>query len=127
MPVYNERLTLEKIVQMVLAAPLSIELDLRSNQVTCLVEGDAPREERDIAVTIDESSSAQRLSLFARCAGLSVREAELLGHLATGADTRAVAARMFLSPHTVQDHLKSVFAKTGTRSRRTLLARALGG
>jgi DNA-binding CsgD family transcriptional regulator len=98
-------------------------LTLRASRL----EGDAPREERDIAVTIDESSSAQRLSLFARCAGLSVREAELLGHLATGADTRAVAARMFLSPHTVQDHLKSVFAKTGTRSRRTLLARALGG
>ena len=42
-------------------------------------------------------------------------------------DTRDVAARMFLSAHTVQDRLKSVFDKTGTRSRRTLLARALGG
>ena len=33
---------------------------------------------------------------------------------------------MFLSEHTVQDHLKSVFAKTQTRSRKALLARALG-
>ncbi|MGY1814370.1 helix-turn-helix transcriptional regulator [Blastococcus sp. SYSU D00820] len=90
------------------------------------LEGDAPREERDIAVTIDESSASERLSLFARCTGLSAREAELLAHLATGADTRDVAARMCLSAHTVQDHLKSVFDKTGTRSRRTLLARALG-
>ena len=44
----------------------------------------------------------------------------------TGCDTREVADRMLLSEHTVQDHLKSVFAKTGTNNRRTLLARALG-
>lgn len=90
------------------------------------LEGDAPRDERDIAVTIDESSASERLSLFARCTGLSAREAELLAHLATGADTLDIAAQMFLSPHTVQDHLKSVFDKTGSRSRRMLLARALG-
>jgi DNA-binding CsgD family transcriptional regulator len=91
------------------------------------LEGDAPRNERDIAITIGESSPAERLSLYVRCTGLSTREAELVGHLATGADTREAAARMFVSAHTVQDHLKSVFDKTGTRSRRTLLVRALGG
>jgi len=33
---------------------------------------------------------------------------------------------MFLSEHTVQDHLKSIFAKTSARSRRALLSRAVG-
>jgi DNA-binding CsgD family transcriptional regulator len=33
---------------------------------------------------------------------------------------------MFVSENTVQDHLESIFAKTGTHNRRTLLARALG-
>jgi DNA-binding CsgD family transcriptional regulator len=33
---------------------------------------------------------------------------------------------MFLSEHTVQDYLKSIFAKTSVRSRRALLTRALG-
>ena len=33
---------------------------------------------------------------------------------------------MFLSQHTVQDHLKSIFAKTSARTRPTLLARGLG-
>jgi DNA-binding CsgD family transcriptional regulator len=34
---------------------------------------------------------------------------------------------MFLSAHTIQDHLKSVFAKTSTRSRRDLGATLRGG
>ena len=66
------------------------------------------------------------MDLFGRACGLSEREHELLGQLATGTDTRDIAARMFVSAYTVQDHLKSVFTKTGTRSRRFLLARALG-
>ena len=34
---------------------------------------------------------------------------------------------MFVSEHTVQDHLKSIFTKTDTRTRRALLARILAG
>ncbi|GIG59119.1 helix-turn-helix transcriptional regulator [Longispora fulva] len=81
---------------------------------------------RDIAVTIEETPPGERVALFCRAYGLSARETELLGHLAAGADTREVARRMFLAENTVQDHLKSVFARTGARNRRTLLARALG-
>jgi DNA-binding NarL/FixJ family response regulator len=50
----------------------------------------------------------------------------LLGLLAIGSDTRALARQMSLSEHTVQDHLKSIFAKTDARDRITLLSRALG-
>jgi DNA-binding CsgD family transcriptional regulator len=80
----------------------------------------------EIAVTIEESTPAERLDLFTRASALSRRESELLTHLVSGADTREIASRMFLSEHTVQDHLKSVFAKTQTRSRKALLARGLG-
>ncbi len=83
-------------------------------------------EHRDIAVTIEDTSPAERAGLFARAHGLSVREGELLGHLVRGVDTRDLARLMFLSQHTVQDHLKSIFAKTSVHSRRTLLAHALG-
>ncbi|MFC9589468.1 LuxR C-terminal-related transcriptional regulator [Streptomyces sp. NPDC056944] len=82
--------------------------------------------DREIAVTIEETTPADRLDVFCRAHGLSARETELLGHLAEGADSREVAAAMALSAHTVQDHLKSVFAKTSTHNRRALLARALG-
>ena len=90
------------------------------------IEDDRPATERDIAVSIEDSSSSERASIFSFAYGLSPREAELLGHLVTGADTKDLARLMFLSPYTVQDHLKSIFAKTGVRSRRTLLASALG-
>lgn len=63
---------------------------------------------------------SRRVALFARAFGLSTRESELLGHLVTGTDTRELARRMFLSEHTVQDHLKSIFAKTAARNRRIL-------
>ena len=80
-----------------------------------------------IAVAIEEASPTERAGVFVRAFGLSAREAELISQLLTGADTREVAGRMFVSEHTVQDHLKSIFAKTGTRTRRILLSRAMGG
>jgi DNA-binding CsgD family transcriptional regulator len=85
-----------------------------------------PLTEQDIAVTIDIASATERTSLFGRACGLSVREQELLAHLITGSDTRQIAALMFVSENTVQDHLKSIFGKTGTSNRRLLLARAGG-
>jgi DNA-binding CsgD family transcriptional regulator len=85
-----------------------------------------PPEERDIAVSIEETSPPERLALFARAFGLSAREAELLRQLAAGGDTRDLAREMFVSEHTVQDYLKSIFTKTSVRSRGALLSRVLG-
>ena len=79
-----------------------------------------------LVVTIEETSAAGRLDLFARAFAFTVRERELLALLAAGRHTRAMARRMHLSEHTVQDHLKSIFAKTGARDRVSLLSRALG-
>ena len=79
-----------------------------------------------LVVTIEEASGAERLELFGRSFGLSVREYELLVLLATGCDTRAMARQMSLSEHTIQDHLKSIFAKTAAHDRVTVLSRALG-
>lgn len=89
--------------------------------------GDEARvEDRSIAITIEASAPSERLEVFAAAFALTPREGELLGHLAAGSDTRDIARRTFISEHTVQDHLKSIFAKTSAHNRRTLLARALG-
>ncbi|WP_218580012.1 helix-turn-helix transcriptional regulator [Nocardia cyriacigeorgica] len=80
----------------------------------------------DIAVTIERATPAERLDIFCRASTLSARESELITILSTGIATREAASALHLSEHTVQDHLKSIFAKTGTHSRRELLARAQG-
>ena len=82
--------------------------------------------EPDIAVTIEDSSPAERVAVFARSFGLTPRETELLRHLVTGIDTRELALQMFLSEHTIQDYLKGIFAKTSAHNRRTVVSRALG-
>jgi DNA-binding CsgD family transcriptional regulator len=90
------------------------------------LEGPGSPREHDIVVTLEKSSGTERADVFCRAHGLTERERELIDHLVAGHDTREVAQRMFLSENTVQDHLKSIFTKTATRSRRALLSRALG-
>ena len=90
------------------------------------LDGPGSSLEHDIVVTLEESSGAERVDVFARAFGLTTRERELVDHLVAGNDTRETARRMFVSENTVQDHLKSIFAKTAVRNRRTLLSRALG-
>ena len=90
------------------------------------LDGPGPSRGHDIAVTLEESSGAERVDVFGRSFGLTLRERELIEHLVQGGNTREVAQRMFVAENTVQDHLKAIFAKTSARSRRTLLARALG-
>jgi hypothetical protein len=47
---------------------------------------------------------------------------EIATLVATGLSTKALADRLFLSPWTVQDHLKTIFEKTGTHNRWELRA-----
>jgi DNA-binding CsgD family transcriptional regulator len=79
-----------------------------------------------IAVSIEPTPPEERTALYGRVVGLTKRETELLGHLVRGCDTRELARRLYLSEHTVQDHLKAIFAKTGASNRRVLVARATG-
>jgi DNA-binding CsgD family transcriptional regulator len=79
------------------------------------VDASTPMAERDIAVAIDVASPAQRRDLFARGYALSRREVEVIDQIAQGGDTRAIAAALFVSEHTIQDHLKSSVASVGSR------------
>ncbi len=48
--------------------------------------------------------------------GLSRREQEVLALLASGNSVDAISSKLFISRHTVRNHLKSVYRKLGVRS-----------
>ncbi|MDQ2669295.1 MAG: helix-turn-helix transcriptional regulator, partial [Gemmatimonadota bacterium] len=51
---------------------------------------------------------------------LTAQEATIARAVATGATSREVGAQLFLSPRTVEAHLRSIFRKLGISSRRQL-------
>ncbi len=85
----------------------------------------APLEGRgdgEVAVTLRGATAAETFGLLCRAYALTLREREVVAALVAGLDTRGVTQRLFISRHTVQDHLKSVFEKVGVHSRRELVA-----
>lgn len=87
-----------------------------------LAEPDALGESA-VVVIIAPVERGEVASLLAHLYGLSPREREVLSFVARGHSTRDIAARLGLSPYTVQDHLDHAFDKVGVRGRRALLAK----
>ena len=78
-----------------------------------------------IAVIIDEPSPSELAPVLMLAYGLTNQEQTVTGLVCRGLATREIAERLHISVHTVQDHLKSIFDKTGVRSRRELVAAIL--
>ena len=75
------------------------------------------------AVIIQAARGPEILALIVQSHGLTGREREITELTLAGLSTAVIAARLQISPYTVQDHLKAIFEKVGVRSRRELVAR----
>jgi DNA-binding CsgD family transcriptional regulator len=89
-------------------------------QASRLITGDDPEQ---TVVTVQCAAADDRVRLMLAAYGASARERDVCLELLDGRSTTQIAQRLFISPHTVQDHLKSLFDKVGVRSRGQLLAR----
>ncbi|TDT14849.1 DNA-binding CsgD family transcriptional regulator [Ilumatobacter fluminis] len=77
-------------------------------------------------VTIEPAETGRTLDLDLDLYGVTAREREVVREVVAGASSVAIAGSLGISAHTVQDHLKSVFAKVGVTSRRELVATLTG-
>jgi DNA-binding CsgD family transcriptional regulator len=78
---------------------------------------------RRAAVIVEPGHPARIAPLLMSAYGLTDREQEVTRLVLQGRSTAAIAAALVVSPHTVQEHLKNVFEKTGVRSRRDLVGK----
>jgi DNA-binding CsgD family transcriptional regulator len=78
---------------------------------------------RRVAVIVEPAQPARIASLLMAAYGLTEREQEVTRLVLQGNATTEIAARLVVSAHTVQQHLKSIFDKTGVRSRRDLVGK----
>jgi DNA-binding CsgD family transcriptional regulator len=84
-----------------------------------LVSGESHR----VAVIVEPAHPARIAPLLMSVYGLTEREQEITRLVLQGNSTAEIAERLVVSTHTVQQHLKSVFDKTGVRSRRDLVGK----
>ncbi|MBB4908296.1 helix-turn-helix transcriptional regulator [Actinophytocola algeriensis] len=76
-----------------------------------------------VSVVVEPTRPADIARLVVEAYGLSAREQEIVRLLAHGHTNAEISRLLGLSPHTVGDHVKSVFGKLAVRSRTELVAR----
>ena len=78
---------------------------------------------RRAAVIVEPAHPVRITPLLMSAYRLTEREQEVTRLVLRGHSTAEIAERLTVSPHTVQEHLKKIFEKTGVRSRRELVGK----
>ncbi|HSA51527.1 MAG TPA: helix-turn-helix transcriptional regulator [Yinghuangia sp.] len=76
-----------------------------------------------VAVVIEPATPADIAVLVAEAYDLTPRELQVTQLIARGLNTAEIAETLFISPHTVRDHVKTIFTKTRVSTRGSLVAR----
>ncbi len=78
---------------------------------------------RRVAVIVEPAHPARIVPLLMSAYGLTQREQEITLLVLKGHSTAEIAKELVVSAHTIQEHLKNIFEKTGVRSRRDLVGK----
>lgn len=75
-----------------------------------------------VAIMIERARALELADIVVRALGLTAREREVVREVARGRSTKEISSALGIKEWTVQDHLKSIFAKTGVTTRQELVA-----
>jgi DNA-binding CsgD family transcriptional regulator len=75
-----------------------------------------------VALTVETARPDDLVRILLESYGLTPRETEIVLLICRGHSTKEVAAELLISAHTVRDHVKAVYEKSGVSSRGELLA-----
>jgi DNA-binding CsgD family transcriptional regulator len=122
---YELALTLLALAELRLAEGNNTDVSalLEEARGICSDLGAAPALARADALAAQTPGGRRATSAYP--AGLTRREAEVLGLLAAGHSNKGIAAELFLSERTVERHITTVYRKIGTRRRTEAMAFAL--
>lgn len=84
---------------------------------------DADGSPHQTAVVVEPAKASEVASLITAAYGLTERELEITQLIGRGLSTAQLATKLYLSQHTVRDHVKSIFTKTSVTSRGELVAK----
>jgi DNA-binding CsgD family transcriptional regulator len=82
-----------------------------------------PGRQTETVVVISPSEPEEVARLNVASYGLTGREAEIVRLVARGSSTKEISGALFISEHTVNNHLRSIFEKAGVNSRRAMVQR----
>lgn len=117
-----ERVALQDGSESAWSGPIELEEGRLMACEVSLVPAPVSEGPNAVLVTLQptESKSDNRIQEFSSIHSLSPREQEVLQLLGRGLTTTAMADELGISPHTIRDHLKHLYRKTGTKGRNEL-------